>query len=309
MSQIVGLILIIFGLMWPAGAAVAQPEAKGIFDRISGHIKEANWEFDWQLKDDSGVELYNIDYKGERVIYKVSLPVIRVKYVKDEPVFPPPPIQREGCGPYQDRLTVDHLLDIQKCEDNKVCRKSYTLGSDQWLEIGIFVKIGEYRIYQAWYLNDKGYLGAKVWSHGLSCYTDHVHHAYWRLHFGDPKTQVYPEPDNTLYTKETEDVKSAAKQYWVVQGNARKRKIVIIPGAQDGIPDAFANVDVALRRYDPTEDEPWPFGTGQLGYRQFTEDINNKDVVFWYVAHLPHVASEGPEQWKGVGPWIYVDPH
>jgi hypothetical protein len=309
MGHLVCLVLGVMIFMWMPGVAAAQPEAKGIFDRISGHIKDGNWEFDWELKDDAGVELLNVDFKGERVIYKASVPVIRVKYVKDEPALQPFPLQREGCGPYQDRLTVDHLKDINKCEDNKVCRKSYTLGADHWVEIGVFAKIGEYRIYQAWYLNDKGYLGGKVWSHGLSCYTDHIHHPYWRIHFGDAKTQVFSYPDSSLYSKETEDAKSATKQYWVLQGNSSKRKIVVIPGTQDGKPDAFAGLDVALRRYEPAEDEPWPFGTGSLEYKRYAEDINNKDVVFWYVAHLLHVASEGPDQWKGVGPWLYVNPH
>ena len=54
-----------------------------------------------------------------------------------------------------------------------------------------------------------------------------------------------------------------------------------------------------------SEDEPWPFATDHLGYLD-GQNIAEKDVVSWYVAHLHHHAAVGGDLWHRAGPWLMV---
>ena len=75
----------------------------------------------------------------------------------------------------------------------------------------------------------------------------------------------------------------------------------------DGERDDFADHDVAIRRANPDEDLPWVFGArGQLGYDQDNQSVQKQDVVVWYVAHLPHMATLGPTKWLTLGPTLKI---
>ena len=42
---------------------------------------------------------------------------------------------------------------------------------------------------------------------------------------------------------------------------------------------------------------PGCFGArGQLGYDEDNQGVQEQDIVFWYVAHLPHMAALGPDE-------------
>jgi hypothetical protein len=75
----------------------------------------------------------------------------------------------------------------------------------------------------------------------------------------------------------------------------------------DGVPQSgFSKLDVGVRRYNSEEDTGWIFGArGDLGDLN-GEGIQEKDVVFWYTAHLPHDAAMGPAAWLAVGPVLKV---
>ena len=51
-----------------------------------GHVNHfnGNWFFDYNVADTEGLTLLNGFFQGRQVFRKLSLPVIRVKYVKDE---------------------------------------------------------------------------------------------------------------------------------------------------------------------------------------------------------------------------------
>jgi Copper amine oxidase, enzyme domain len=273
----------------------------------SGHTVWGGWKLDWEVKDDAGIAIRNVTYNNELVIYKASMPVIRVRYTND------------ACGPYADRINWGNLLDISNCGGNKVCQKSYSANGKNWLELGVLAGIGSYRIYQVWYLSHDGGIRAAMWSRGLQCNVDHDHHPYWRMDFdinGFAADQVFVFDANRgdegwgtgwhKYTNELNEVKNASTgRVWFVRDNPTGHGMWVIPGP-DGTVDAFSTKDVAPRRYSGVEDEPWPFGaSGHLGYDN-GEDIQEKDVVLWYVAHLHHHAAEGSEQWHWAGPWLNV---
>src|SRR5882672_5427330 len=70
----------------------------------SGHTNWGPWSFDWAIRDKAGLALLNVRYNGSLIIYKASLPVIRVRY-EPEP-------DGEICGPYADRIVWGNFLGI-----------------------------------------------------------------------------------------------------------------------------------------------------------------------------------------------------
>jgi hypothetical protein len=278
----------------------------------SGHVNWGPWDFDWEVKDSSGLAIRNVKYQNEELIYKASMPVIRVKYDRDG--------DNDGCGPYADQISWGSLVDISFCGGARVCQQTYSSGGREWLELGILAEIGEYRIYQVYYLSTDGWINAALWSKGLQCEINHTHHPYWRMDFdvaGAANDQVFVYADNRgnegwgpgwhKYTQEQQDIKNPpVHQVWFQRDNSTGHGVWIVPGANDGTFDAFAAIDIATRRYHSNEDEPWRFGAwGDVGYND-GEDIQEKDDIFWYISHLHHMAADGPGVWHHAGPWLHV---
>lgn len=133
---------------------------------------------------------------------KLSLSVIRVKYVQDEDLFHNP-LMKNGCSPYNDQIMWDpediedipeaflhfgqpyHLVKITNCggKPHYICHRIITWDGTEWIEVGVYARIGAYHIYQSWYLSKEGKIRSRVWSKGLSCNLDHLHHPYRRFHF------------------------------------------------------------------------------------------------------------------------------
>jgi copper amine oxidase-like protein len=301
-------------------------------EQSSGHLNWTKWSFDWEVKQNTGLALRNVTYDGERVMAKASMPVIRVKYVKEMRWWNPFSWFRSRatsgrCGPFQDRIQWRDLVPIVNCNGQKVCIESFSGDGVAWLEIGAYARIGAYHIYQAWYLSDDGELRPVMHSRGLSCNTDHDHHPYWRLDFdvagnGLDQIFVFDEgdvdkgwgPGWTKYTNEQNDLKKpVTRRVWFIRDEPTGRAVWILPGTgysplkNDGDPNRFADKDIGVRRNHRAEDEPWLFGArGHLGYDN-GESVQEQDVVFWYVAHLRHAAAMGPTQWFSVGPVIRVE--
>lgn len=276
---------------------------------LSGHTDWGAWAFDWEVKDGAGVAIRNVRYQNELVLYKGSMPVIRVKY----------DVLEDGttCGPYADRLDVSNLQATTCGSD--VCQRSYTLGGQQWLEIGMMAQIGGYQIYQAWYLSADGQIQPHVWSRRYHCQITHDHHAYWRLDFdvnGFPNDQIFVYDNNRpdegwgpgwhKFSNETEQTKSSStNRRWFVRDHPTNHGVWVFPGRDDGRADSWSNRDMAGRLYHGAEDEPWPFGANELGYGN-NEGLQEKDVVYWYIAHLHHPYPGDPNQWHHAGPLLRV---
>ncbi|MCC6966943.1 MAG: hypothetical protein IT391_11775 [Nitrospira sp.] len=319
----IGLALWIGILMVPITGS-AEPAAE--------HLEWGRWALDYEIRDNTGLTLRNVSYGGEMVLGKASMPVVRVKYVKERVWWNPftwfgSRADSGRCGPFQDRLRWQDLAPIANCSDNKVCVDRATVNGVQWLEIGTYARIGEYHLYQAWHFSEDGEMRPILHSRGLSCNTDHHHHPYWRLDIdvnGNGLDQVFVHdrggPDNgwgagwRKYTNERNDVKSpATERVWFVRDQPTGHGLWILPGdgylplKNDGERDKFGDLDVAIRRANPAEDLPWIFGArGQLGYDEDNQGVQEQDVVVWYVAHLPHMAALGPTKWLTLGPTLKI---
>ena len=274
----------------------------------SGHIDWGPWRFDWEVKDDAGLGIRHVYYNNEEVLWKGSMPVIRVQYAGDQ------------CGPYADQIYWDSLVEISTCGNKKFCVRTFTVDGRDWLQIGILARIGQYRLNQRWWFSNDGYLRASLSSKGLQCNIDHDHHPYWRLDFdvaGAGGDQIFVFDNNRpnegwgpgwrKHRAELNEVKNPpTARVWFVRDNGTSHGVWVLPGGDDGTSNAFSNKDMGARRYRYTEDEAWTFGAwGHLGYAN-GESIAETDDVLWYVADMHHHAAEGEDQWHRAGPWLKV---
>ncbi|GKS57058.1 hypothetical protein YTPLAS18_05850 [Nitrospira sp.] len=321
--------LICAGLMVGALFVTVPAEAQ---EGSAGHVDWESWEFDWEVKGNTGLALRNVTFKDELVLGKASMPVLRVKYEKEQVWWNPfswfgTRAETGRCGPFQDRISWSNIVPIEPCGGNKVCIRAHTIDGLKWIELGVYARIGEYHIYQAWLLSEDGEIHPVVNSRGLSCVTDHIHHPYWRLDFdvaGSGLDQVFVHNEGAAdegwgpgwhkYTNELNTFKNhASHRVWFVRDHATGHGVWVFPGygyeplKDDGVRDDFSNRDVSVRRARAEEDVPWSFGArGDLAFDGDHEGIQEQDIVFWYVAHLPHMAVMGPLKWLAIGPVVRV---
>ena len=293
----------------------------------SGKITWEKWTLEWEVYGNQSLVLTDVMFDNELVLSKASLPVVKVKYEREWPWYHPYSWFGMGrstgrCGPFQDRITWTHLEPTPSCGNSNVCVQTYTSGGVKWLEVGVYARIGEYHLYHAWYLSEQGEIHPVLQSRGLSCNTTHQHHPYWRLDFGvagEDSDQVFVYTDGTTdegwgpgwhkYTNEVNAVKDDPSKHrrWFVRDSQNGHGVWVLPGMNDGEPQSgFSKLDVGVRLYHEEEDGGWLFGPRRdLGYLN-GEGIQEKDVVFWYTAHLPHEAVMGPAAWLAVGPVLKV---
>ena len=267
------------------------------------------WQFSYSLGDWSqpeGIVLRNVRYRGRLMLYKASLPSLRVQY--DGP-----------CGPYKDPLTFNNA-DVQS-NGRRVAVYDYSIFGLRWLTLESYHRIGSYRLRQRWTFLPDGTLAPRLFSAGLQCNHDHRHHAYWRFDFdingaGDDAVYEYntTTPDigygpgwhKKLW--ETSRLKNpATNRRWAVMDRSQGNGCFLVPDPNDGTADAFSTRDVWFMRYRGSEDLNGNQGTagsdGLDAYLDF-ENLDSTDVVAWYCGHLAHHAHDGGDEWHATGPRI-----
>lgn len=292
--HLISLLLITLQTLFIVGAVNAE----------TGRVNWSDWAFDYstELKP-AGLSLHGVEYKNHQILFQASFPVMRVEYLND------------ACGPFADILwqgnldPIDNHEQIGVCSGKKFCKRTFEKSSENFLELGINAKLGEYQIYQSYVFSDQGYFDAFVFSRGLQCAEDHTHHAHWRFDFdldGSANDQVFKNTGN-LQSVEFNDTRTATS-YWSMQDAETGTRVEIIPGAADGFPDAFSQYDVAVRKYRSTESDTWVWGSrGDIGKLFLNdENIDRSDSVFWYITHLDHSAFDGENAWHYSGPRIRV---
>lgn len=277
-------------------------------EALSGSVNWQGWTFQFSTTGHyAGLELRAVRFNGDLILYKGSMPSIRVRYDGD------------ACGPYSDRIGDSNIVDAI-CSGNgqvgKVCSYAFTRNGKRWYELGIYSRLGKYHLYHAWYFSEDGRLQGRLWSKGLHCVYDHEHHAYWRMDFdvdGAGNDQAFVHGSNRgntgwgngwfKLTSELNMVKqNGTNDLWFVRDNSTTNGVWVMPAPYAGQVNSFGSKDIGVRRYRGSEDVGWAFGAwGHLGYDN-GENIEEKDNVFWYVGHIYHHADEGENQWEWVGP-------
>ncbi|MGE4045283.1 MAG: hypothetical protein AB7F35_10545 [Acetobacteraceae bacterium] len=310
----------------------------------SGHIVWKDWILDYDVLGTEGLCLLNGWFNGRFVFEKLSIPVIRVKYIQDQDLLHNP-IFKNGCGPYNDQIRWDtadfgedllnwarggphHLVKVKDCSDRYICiRTGVDKGGVDYLELGVYARIGAYHLYQHWFLFSLGEVGEvqpMIRSKGLSCNLDHWHHPHWRFHFaldrkGFTTVKSYNGSDykSTFgneghYYNESPGYGLDGKPkenlpIWSVVNETTKARVSIfppIPFTEDHIvgPNRFSDLDVYLRNYRPEEDGAWPFRESEdMRYAVNGPLFNDERIVFWLVCHLFHRYDGDKDHWHAIG--------
>jgi hypothetical protein len=269
----------------------------------SGSTTFGSWSFSWTIHGhDEGLVLRDVRWKNTQVLYKASLPVIRVKYRGGGQDI------RDGCGPFADQIggvKTDELPGV----DSDVASRIF---DGELFEIAVYDEIGGYDLYHAWTFHTSGWMMGLLASRGWSCgesppiRRNHRHHPYWRLDFdvesisNEVHTFRTLQTGASLWTKRTQEGQASRPSadrllgVRVTSTSSSKHVTAYIYG--NGLPDAggspwfnFSNKDIAWRRYRASDDNGWRFGSlGHLGLASPVENIDHQDVVIWMVGHLDH---------------------
>ena len=271
--------------------------------QTSGSQNWNGWSFNYQVSGAfDGLSLTNVTYQGVTILNKASFPVMRVFY------------DNNVCGPYADRLG-GTLTPVSWANNAQVVLRQFDQGGRTWLELGIQDTIGNYIIYQAWYLSTDGILDGHLFSKGLQCNIDHIHYPYWRMDFdldGENNDQIRRNVNGSWQTYSSEfnaNATAASNHQWQIRDTVSDYTVDVQFGATGwtGVPGAtepstsFANNQVFGRRYRSSEDTGWTYGASAEVPFNNGESINGQDIVFWYKGYLPHAASDGPNLWHSTG--------
>jgi Cu2+-containing amine oxidase len=267
------------------------------------------WQFGYALTDSpdaEGIAITNAYFRGRKVLYKGSLPSLRVQY--DNGIM------------YKDPLNYNDAHAI--AGSNRV--KVYTVWSGFLLGVAVesYHTIGAYKLTDRWTFWADGRITPRLYSAGLQWPVDHRHHAYWRFDFdieGAPNDTVFEYNTTTpdlgwgpgwhVKHYEITRVKNAAThRSWAVMDVGTMRGYHILAGPNDGIADAFAPRDLFVMLYHPTEDRHGQQGSASddaLAPYISGEAVEKADVVIWYCAHLGHHAEpEHADEWHACGPTL-----
>ncbi len=271
--------------------------------QTSGTVDWHGWQFNYEVSGSyDGLSLLDLSYGNLSVLHKLSMPVMRVFY------------DFGACGPYADRLGGEYLVPVSWANDALVVQREFTLDGRIWLELGIRAIIGNYDIYQSYYLSSDGILDSHIFSKGLQCNVDHTHYPYWRFDFDldGANNQIRRETAAgwQVYTNEFDVAANAALNHnWQVLNPSSGATVTLQPGFTNFVlPDAteagglnYAFNTLFGRAYRASEDIGWFYGAlSEVPYNN-GESIDNQDLVLWYKGYLGHSAQDGPDLWHSTG--------
>lgn len=267
------------------------------------------WQFSWGLTaDPEGVVIYGARFRGHLVLYKASIPSLRVQY------------DVQG-GPYKDPLTEGNAEAHNPCYYSKVCTHSIVNYGVPGIRVQVFHRISNYRIIERWDFMENGRIYPRLYSSGLQWPHDHRHHVYWRFDFdidGSTQDLALEYNSNTpnigygpgWHKKSIEIARSRNSTYsrsWAIADTTSWRGYHLLPGPNDGNSDSFSKYDLLIMRYRDSEDKRGNQGDAwndALPPYLNGESIDGQDVVIWYVGHLSHHVEEGGDEWHSVGPTL-----
>ncbi len=275
----------------------------------AGTLDWSGWSLDWSVPDSyEGLTLSDVSFQGHRILNKASLPVMLVFYDNDE------------CGPYADRLG-GTLLPVSWHNNAEVVTRTFVQNGTAWLELGIQDKIGDYIIYQVWYLSEDGILDAHIFSKGLQCNTDHVHYPYWRMDFdldGSADDGIFALQDGAWqrFTSEFDASATAALNHqWEVRDTTTGLTVRIEPGSADwslpgnniSVADQTDDNFLFGRVYRSAEDRGWMYGANLTYPGNNGESLLGNDIILTYKGRMWHSAAEGQDLWHSAGPRFVID--
>ncbi len=273
----------------------------------SGTVDWRGWTFDYAVSGRmDGIALQDVAFRGVRVLERASMPAMTVFYDED------------ACGPFVDRLGGE-LTPVDWADGAEVVLREVTVLGEPWLELGILDTLGEYVLYQSFYLGGDGQLDAHTFAKGLQCETDHVHYPFWRFDVdlagadGDQVVRDTADGEAVMATEFDLPADAAAGHRWAVVDAATGHRVDVafddgswnVPGQV--VPEVLYETNtVHGRQYQAGEAGTWRWPAVR-DLPQGDPGTAIDDVVLWYRGFLPHTADEGPDLWHSTGVRLTVD--
>lgn len=270
--------------------------------RVSWPPEAPVWTFLWDVVDgdSEAIAFRDMHFRGKKVCHKASLPMIRVHY-------------DSGAGPYKDSLSTGNMQGPVKVYE-------HNQSGFRHLVVESYHKIGRYHLVNRWFFRNDGLILPQLHSAGLQHPSTHQHHVYWRFDFD------IQEAANNLalahmnvggdwgygpgwmpLPSETWQVTISASS-WAILNKQTNLGYVIDRGPNDKPSDAFEPADMYVVAYHGAEDLKGRLGTAyeaQIFTHINNENIDGRDVVFWYVAHLHHNYPGPEDEWHVCGPLLW----
>lgn len=273
-----------------------------------GSVDWHGWSFDYDVSDRmDGVSLADLEWQGTLILARASMPAMTVFYDDD------------ACGPFVDRLG-DELTPVDWADGAEVVLREFTQHGQEWLEVGVLDTIGNYVLYQVFYLSADGELDLHTFAKGVQCTVDHLHYPFWRLDFdvagaaGDQVTRRSPSGIEVVATEFDAGAGDAVEHDWAVRDRTTGHRVLVafddgswnVPGQV--LPEATYDANrVYGRRYSAADAGPWmDEAVIELGGNQ-TRPLDGQDLVMWYRGFLPHADAEGPDLWHSTGVRLTVE--
>ncbi|MEE8599993.1 hypothetical protein [Euzebya tangerina] len=273
-----------------------------------GMVEWNGWSFVYDVSGrNDGISLNDVTYQDVPIMDRASMPSMTVFYDDD------------ACGPFVDRLGGE-LFAVEWADDAEIVLREFEQDGQQWLELGILDILGEYVLYQNYYIGEDGQIDAHTFAKGLQCVVDHVHYPFWRFDFdinGAADDVISRRAaDGFLVDEPVEFDRSAAEAVehdWRVRDRATGVTVDLtfddgtwnVPGVV--IPEVLYDTNrVYGRQYANSEAGTWRWPALDYIPGNEEEPIDGQDVVLWYRGFLPHTADEGPDLWHSTGVRLQV---
>lgn len=344
-TRLLSIILPAF-LLCAAGGTVlaAYPGAENLENMPDrGVVSWNDWKFDYHIENTSmeGLTLRNVFYKGQKVLARASLPVVRVKYRGDgKHIY-------SGCGPFPDRFfsfnplgLLSPALSMKTIRpfpgkpnlSNVVRFTSEAKSGVVTLGLYVYAKIGGYLLWHGWNLTSDGRMDAVVYSSGWSCgdgviRNDHRHHPYWRMvfHIDDNENELWelrgpagklPAARKVRMEENFTRGKNEEISLVVSSKKSARHALIRFPAevAEAADPSgtpwfAFSSIDAAVRRYRPEEDKGWLLDAADELPDGRKDTIESGFNALWLVNHMGHPYRPGKDDEQNVswhGSWISI---
>ena len=279
----------------------------------------------------SGLEVQNVNYRGQRVLTRGHIPILNVKY-------------DSSCGPYRDWLNSqsnftangsDLAPGIRLCTSPPQTILESGTDAGNFSGVAIWddrenvhmvseMSAGWYRYLMEWNFSDDGTIRPRFGfgSTSSSCVCiNRNHHAYWRFDFdiGTAANNLVTErsPNGPLLI-DKEGMRPrlyGQSQTFTVSNSLSLLSATIIPGIHDSNYDKYGTGDLwVLANHANELDDGANCTSGcttSIGIAPFVngESTSNSDVVVWYGAHCNRFDASNPLQLIGdhvLGPDIVL---
>lgn len=270
----------------------------------------------------SGIEVLNVNYRGQRILSRGHMPILNVQY---EAPIPP----QTGCGPYRDWLDsqsnftangTDLASGIRLCSSPPQTILESGTDAGNFSGVAIWddrenvqlvseMSAGWYRYLMEWNFTDDGIIrprfGFGSTSSSCVCHTRN-HHAYWRFDFdigGAPGNLVTEHLPNGPLVIDKEGMQPrlyGPSQTWTIGNNSSPLSCTLIPGPHDSNYDKYGTGDVwVLVNHSNELDDGVNCVSGcstSINIAPFVngESTMNADVVVWYGAHCNRFDASNP---------------